>query len=117
MTTIETYRVFGLCAALAGGVVGFGCSDNSPGAQGKGGSAGSSTTGNSTTTNSTTSTTSTTTTGAGGSGGGGAYAVTYCDPAKWTTIEPAVVSMELCSDLDAEGSELGWHCMMPGGVW
>jgi hypothetical protein len=98
----------------------LGCSDNSPGATGSGGKGGSS---GSTTTNGTAGGTtgsagssSTTTGGSGGSGSGG-HAVTYCDPAKWTTVEPQPITMDLCSDFDAEGSEIGIHCISPGGIW
>jgi hypothetical protein len=120
MTTIETYRVFGLCAVLASGMVMLACSDNSPGAGsgGKGGSSGSSTGTNPTSGSSTTGGT-TTTGGSGGSGSGG-HAVTYCDPAKWgngAPVEPQLITMDSCSDFDAEGSEIGIHCIMPGGVW
>jgi hypothetical protein len=123
MTTIETYRAFGLCALLATGALTIGCSDSNAGggSAGKGGSSGSatttsgSTTSGSTTSGSTTSG-STTTTGAGGTGGGG-KAVTYCDPAKWATVEPQPITIDSCSDFDVEGGAEGIHCIMPGGVW
>jgi len=127
MTTIETYRVFGLCAVLASGVSLLqGCSDSNAGtgsgSGGKGagtsattgGTAGSSSTQAATTGGQTT--TGGTTTGAGGTGGGG-FAVTYCDPMKWSGGEPQPITMAECSDFDSDSSPTGVHCIMPGGIW
>jgi len=123
MTTIETYRVFGLCAVLASGVVMLGCSDSNSGDGTTGGKAGSTgatsattTTGQGTTSTTSAGTGSTGTTGAGGSGGGG-KAVTYCDTTKWSTVEPQPITIDNCSDFDVEGGAEGIHCIMPGGVW
>src|SRR5262249_21988434 len=127
MMTNETYRVFGLCAVLASGMVMLACSDNSAGAGsgGKGGSSGTSaTTGSPTSTTgggSTTSSTTSSTTGAGGSGSGG-FKVTYCDPAAimmgtWPDAEPVPVTMDNCTDFDADAGAEGIKCIMPGGVW
>src|SRR5438876_8223749 len=104
MRTIETYRVFGLCAALASGAIALGCSDNNPGAGGGGktGSGGGATT--------TSSTTTSTTTGAGGSGGssGGGKAVTYCTGKDWPNAAPVPPTSADCSDFeDDAGGALG----------
>jgi hypothetical protein len=120
MTTIETYRVFGLCAVLASGMVMLGCSDSNGGDGGKAGSANatSATTGGTPTTTGTgdTTTGTSTTTGAGGSGGGG-HAVMYCDTAKWATVDPQPITMDNCTDFDVDGAAEGIHCISPGGVW
>jgi hypothetical protein len=118
MRTIETYRVFGLCVALASSALWLGCSDNNAGSGGTAGkgAGGGSTTGSPTTT----STTTTTTTGGTGGTGGGSKAVTYCDATKmtWPNLEPQPVTMASCSDFeDDAGGALGAHCIMPGGVW
>jgi hypothetical protein len=120
MTTIETYRVYGLCALLASGALALGCSDSNAGG-GSGGKGGAGSTSATTSTGSagstsTTSTSSTTSTGAGGTGGGG-HAVTYCDASKWATVEPQPITIDSCSDFDVEGGAEGIHCIMPGGVW
>jgi hypothetical protein len=120
MRTIETYRVFGLCVALASSALWLGCSDNNPGAStgtGGKGAGGGSMTGSPTTTSSTT-TGTTTTGGTGGTGMGNA--VTYCDATKmtWPNLAPQPITTALCSDFeDDAGGALGVHCIMPGGVW
>jgi hypothetical protein len=124
MMTNETYRVFGLCAILASGMVTLACSDNSAGSGsgGKGGSSGttSTTSGSPTSTTGGGSTTSSTTTstGAGGSGSGG-FKVTYCDNASgmWPDAAPVPVTMDTCTDFDADAGAEGIKCIMPGGVW
>jgi hypothetical protein len=117
MRTIETYRVFGLCVALASGALALACSDNNPGAGGGGktGAGGGATTGSPTTTSSTT---TSTTTGAGGGGGGGTgKAVTYC---TMPYAAPVPITTANCTDFesdDAGTNPLGIHCIMPGGIW
>jgi hypothetical protein len=96
MTRIETYRVFGLCVALASGASLLqGCSDSgsgNPPATGAGGSG----------------------TGAGGSGGGmTGQAVTYCSPAY---PAPLPVTLAAISDFDGEAGALV-QSITPGGVW
>ena len=119
MTTIETYRVFGLCAVLASGMVMLGCSDEAAGG-GKGGAggAGTTTTTGPSTTGTAGSTSTTGTTGTGGTGGG-TKKVTYCDASKgtWPDAEPVAITADACSDFDVEGGAEGIRCIMPGGVW
>jgi hypothetical protein len=92
MTRIETYRVFGLCIAVAcGASLLQGCSDSGSG-------------GNPPTTG---------TGGAGGSGGGG-KAVPYCTPGY---PEPLPITSGLISDFDSDASPLLVQAIMPGGVW
>jgi hypothetical protein len=116
MTTIKTYRLYGLCFALVSGAA-LGCSDNNAGTgsgaggKGAGGGAVTTTTGGNPTTG------GTTTGGTGGSGGGSSKAVTYCDPTKWSGGEPQPVTMTDCSDFDSDSSPTGIHCIMPGGIW
>src|SRR5262249_37301486 len=122
MRTIETYRVFGLCVALASGVIGFGCSDSNAGSGAKTGTGGAAGGTSTTTTNPTTTTSSTTTTGTGGTGGtaGGDKSVKYCDASKmtWPNLPPQPITMPNCADFDQDGADnIGIHCIMPGGVW
>jgi hypothetical protein len=117
MTRIETYRVFGLCVAVAtGGAMLQGCSDDNAGTGSPlNGTAGASTSATSTT--AATGTSSTAGTGAGGAGstgtGGGSNAVTYCTPAA---NEPTAITMGLISDFEGEGGTLV-QSIMPGGFW
>jgi hypothetical protein len=120
MMTNETYRVFGLCAVLASGMVMLACSDNgATGGKGGAGGAGTSVTTGGTQTGTTGSggsgTTSTTGTGGGSSGN----KVTYCDATKgtWPDADPQPLTQDSCTDFDVEGGAEGIHCIMPGGVW
>jgi hypothetical protein len=123
MTRIETYRVFGLCVALAaGGWIVQSCSDSGSGSgapnttSGAAGSTtGAATTGAATTGAATTTTGgSTGTGGAGGSDGGGSKAVAYCMPAY---PEPLPITSADVTDFDSDATPLLVNSITPGGVW
>jgi len=110
MTRIDTYRLFGLCVAVASGAAMFeACSDSGSGTGAPPGTTGAGTTGAGTTGTGTTGTGGTTTTGTGGGG----KAVTYC---MSSYPAPLPVTSALISDFDGEAGVLV-QSIMPGGIW